>query len=233
MAQSTLGTVKGVYIDLETGGLDPNICGITEVAMAAFEIDLPIPGKQATACRITSRYQTYVKPQEWLVYAPGALAMQSYPGRQITLEFLETYGKTEARVVLDMQRFLGVHIYPNAKYWNAQMWAQNADFDHGFTSKMHQRVLAEDPTVGPLFAKRCDWSCTRKLFTKLGAMIYANNCQCGAISQKDIMPFYNLPQAQTHTALQDCIDGVTCLSKMLEDEANYYAQLYKLIEVPK
>lgn len=230
MAQSILGTVKGVFIDTETGGLDPKVHGITEVAALGFEIDLLVPGKQKAVARVTRRMQTFVKPNPWLSYCPGALGLQSHAGRTTTLEFLEAHGREEHVVIGMLAEFLGNNIYPDPKLWNSQVWAQNADFDHGFLSAMHQRVLAscpEDRTPPPhdMFAKRCDWSCSRKFFTKLGAMIYKNNCQYGKISQKDIMPFYGLDGQQAHTALQDCYDGVACLAKMFEDEASYYAQL--------
>lgn len=223
--QSTPGFIRGVFIDTETGGLSPETNGTTEVAMIHFEIDV-----LKADYKMLGRYQSFIKPHKWMTYSPGALALQSSPGRMITLDFLEAHGKSEAQVVTEVQQLLSSWIYPNAKYWNHQMWAQNAEFDHGFMSALHKRVLKDNPDAGDLFGPRCDWSCTRKNAAKLGAMIYENNCH-HSVSMKDLMKFYGMEEDQTHSALRDCIDGVRVLTRQIEDEAKYYRQLYQVDKV--
>lgn len=232
--QSTPGFVRGVYIDTETGGLDALVHGTTEVAMVHFEIEIPKVLRRPT-WKVLQKWQTFVKPQQWLAYSPGALEMQSRVGQPVTLEFLQAYGRDEKAVIEGMQAFLKGAIYPDPRYWNHQMWAQNADFDYDFISRMYERVKKASPEIEPLFTKRpagtskTDWSCTRKLASKLGSMgIPALNNQHHEISLRHLMKLFGVQHSQTHGALQDCYDGITVLSHLLAEESTYYRQLYQV-----
>lgn len=239
MSFSTPGVIKGVFIDTETGGLDPKVHGITEIAAAQFTITLQ---DEVPLVKIGRSIQTWVKPSPWLAYCPGALAMQSRPGVEMTLDYLHAHGRPEIQVVGMLQSFLHNEIYPNVRYWNHSIWAQNADFDHGFLLALQKRVGKDYPKATSnvqnkelgargltpyghleMFAERCDWSCTRKLFSQLGALGIGKVQEQGSkVSLKDIMPYYLIDKPKTHSALQDCHDGILCLSYMLHDQYNYY-----------
>lgn len=237
-SEPSKGIIRGVYIDTETGGLDALAHGLTEVAMVHFEIPLPRTDADKPTFKVLGSTQTFVKPREWLAYAPGALEMQSRPGQPITLEFLKAHGREERDVVKIIQHMLSNWIYPGHRYWNHQMWAQNADFDYDFMSRLYERVLKEDGiemtgdawfTPRPQGSSKTDWSCTRRLAAKLGAMGIPEINNLGSkISLRHLMELFGKKTPQTHGALQDCLDGIYVLSHLLALESKYYRHLYQV-----
>ncbi len=121
-----------MVFDLETGGLDPATCGITEIAAVAAVHDGTWQNNQ-----ITSRFVRILKPTPGLIYTDKALEMQCR-----TLADLEERGVTEAQALADLSDWVKLKL---GRAQTVSPWAHNAAFDMSFISAAVARNDMEMP----------------------------------------------------------------------------------------
>jgi DNA polymerase III epsilon subunit-like protein len=189
----------GVFIDTETGGLDPKVHALTQVAAIAFEIE---PGSKPV---IREVYQTYVQPSKWMAVSPGALEIQ-----HSSLQMLQDAGTPEVEVYHDLLDFLEKHL-GTSDSWGGRIWAQEAAFDHGFLRALEKRVGDND-----YFSDRCDWNCTKRLWTLLRFLGVHDEPKT---SLKNIIAYYGIrgENEQTHDATDDAVVALEALGMMLNN----------------
>jgi len=102
--------MRGVFIDVETGGLDPKVHALTQMAAIAFDLE---PGQ--TKPQILDVYQEIVKPDKWLAMSEGALSMQNR-----TMDVVLESGNEEQEVYRNLVCFLEKHIGP-ADQWGGRI----------------------------------------------------------------------------------------------------------------
>ncbi len=207
--------MRQVFIDCETGGLDPKVNGITEVALVCFELDPMKP----MDCTVVDQLSMRVAFNENMSYNPIALSMQ---GR----DFYDNKGThIESLVVSNMICFLQKNLGPFEirEAYRGRLVAQYAEFDWGFIRALFERNNFDvSGKSSPLFDSRCDWVCTRHLFRFLRT-IGAHNCQ--GDSMKNILPYYGIVRDEDeseHSAFGDAMVGIRAYQHMLNDLKNYY-----------
>lgn len=199
--------MNGIFIDCETGGLDPSVHALTQVAAVAFKVN---PGE---APIILDTYNKLVKPSQWLAVSPGALDIQHR-----ALDYLMQNGIEESIVYDELVSFIKETQFICADWAGQLCWAQEAAFDHSFCKALEKRVGNSDH-----FGDRCDWNCTKRLWILLRALGVHNNPRT---SLKNIIAYYGLrgENEQTHDALDDAIMSVNALGCMLRDLAQVFKQ---------
>lgn len=197
--------MRGVFIDVETGGLDPKVHALTQIAAIAFDID---PGSKP---QILDVYQEIVKPDKWLAMSEGALAMQNR-----TMDVVLEAGNEEQQVYRNLVCFLAKHIGP-ADQWGGRIWAQDASFDHSFCRALEMRV---GQGVN-YFSDRCDWNCTKRTWTMLRGLGVHNEPKT---SLKNIIAYYGIrgEDGQTHDAADDATVSLVALGMMMNDLFRFF-----------
>lgn len=115
--------MRVLVYDLETGGLDPHSCGITEIGAVTGDV---LTGQ------ICGRYQSYVKPEPTLLYNESALAVQGK-----SLDFLESNGRPIRTVFNELTSFVFDHIGAPI---SATAYAWKAAFDRDFMISHTKRL---------------------------------------------------------------------------------------------
>jgi DNA polymerase III epsilon subunit-like protein len=210
-------------IDLETGGLSSDTCGITELAAVAAEHD------RAGACHITDRICLLVRPQPDLEYLPGALEIQHR-----TLADLAV-GMCEEAALLALYGWVRGVYGPAGR---PQTWAHNADFDGRFLMAAHarydslmERAEAQQPVLHadhgqPIEDLRPVWrvacpipipmQCSMRAFKWLGKQGLHT---CSSANLDTVLAHYGItvrPECR-HTALGDAEATAQAIACMLRD----------------
>ena len=190
-----------VFIDVETGGLDPAVHGLTEVAAIAFTFDVEGGGQ------LIDSLTMLVQPNENLAYTPYALRLQ---GR--TLEWLQEHGSSEKCVLRSLSAFLFLYL-GNPESRHGLIWAHNATFDQRFLRALEERTTGINALrYSREFPTRCDFSCTKTLFYCLRAF-GVNDGKWSNL--KEIAKQYGIaPSGNEHSALADARMGIECLAAM-------------------
>ena len=193
----TLMTQTLVMIDLETGGLNPQENGVTEIAAVAFCLE-------AGKAREIETYSTLVKPFRTHSYTSYALSLQGQ-----TLETLERDGANPLTAYQGLAAFLERHVGKPGGERAGLIWAHNAPFDHSFLCAFSRDVSYRDD-----FSERCDWSCTKSLFYALRALGFHDGKWSNL---KELCRLFCVtPNGAEHTALRDARAAVGCLAAMTE-----------------
>jgi DNA polymerase III epsilon subunit-like protein len=198
-----------VYVDIETGGLDPDHNGITEIAAVPFVIGTDEKGLPFVQ-EAGGHFHCLVKPEKWLTYSTGSLSLQ---GR--TFDQLITNGIPELAAYTGLLYFLSDHLGDES--WIGRIWAHEAVFDHGFIRAMENR---QNRGSIARFGKRCDWSCSKFLYRRLAAIGVVPNME--EVHLNTVAAHYDIPFDVRHTAFGDCRVGIQCLEHILRDEYHYY-----------
>ena len=194
------------FVDVECGGLDPKVHGITEIAAIAFDFDTRNPFGHHECL---NEFQVLIQPNRELAYAPAALAMQDR-----TLDYLEEYGVSEREAWVGFAAFLQKHI---GDKWQGRIVAQYAEFDYGFLAALAGRC--GDAELLPA-GKRCEWLCTKNLFRLLSGLGIVTPSGCGF---EDILRWYGFwYDGKAHTALVDARAGVQVFRHEISDLKYYY-----------
>lgn len=190
-----------VYVDLETGGLDPNVHAVTEIGAVAFALDFT---KRNIGFEYLNEFQTFVKPDPNLSVTPFALDLQGK-----TYDEVMSVGVSENEA-LDGLYWFCADILAGDMH-NSRMIAHYAQFDYGFLRAMckrNNRLFWDDP--------RCDFICTRNLWITLRGMGVHTE-----VSDKleNIMLHYHpdWDKSQHHHALNDANTGVIVYHRMMCD----------------
>lgn len=196
--------MRYVFCDVETGGLDPKVHGITEIGAIAFDMDPMNPFK---GC-IGDEVRLLVRPNPNLAYTPYALQLQDR-----TLQYLEEYGVTELEAWTALDVFLQQHL----NRWQGHIVAHSAEFDRSFLSALAERC--GKPEALPARA-RCSWICTKNLFRILSGLGIVSSSSCGL---EDIMREYDIwYEGKQHEALTDARAGIQIFRHMVNDIKEYY-----------
>lgn len=203
--------MRYVFLDCETGSLDPKVHGITEIAAMAFDFDPRNPFDHH-AC--LNEFNVLIRPNTNLAYTPYALELQDR-----TLEYLSEYGMAEDEAWTALTEFLHDHINwrrPNVTT-HGSIIAHYAQFDHGFLAALAARVgeAAWLPA-----GKRCEWLCTKNLFRILSGLGIVAPQGCGL---NEIMQWYGIEfVGKQHDAMVDCRAGVQIFRHEIADLKHYY-----------
>ncbi len=207
--------MRQVFIDTETGGLDPKVHGLTEVALVCFDLDPVRPMN----CNIVDKLSIKIKFNDLLSYSPIALNMQHR-------QFGDNADAiSEEHAISNILHFLESWLGPGEvrDAYRGKLVAQYAEFDWGFIRELFGRHGFDVSGKGcPLFDSRCDWVCTRHLFRFLRT-IGAHNCQ--GDSMKNILPYYGIvrgEEEEEHSAFGDAMVSIRAYQHMLNDLKNYY-----------
>lgn len=200
-----------VFVDVEAGGLDPKVHGITEIAAIAFDFDTRNPFGHH---QCLNEFQVLIQPNRELAYAPAALAMQDR-----TLDYLEEYGVPEG----DAWRAFTAFLYDQINWWRPNVMthgsiiAHYAQFDYGFLAALAGR-LGEGELLPA--EKRCEWICTKNLFRVLSGLGIVSPRGCGLT---EIMNWYGVQfEGKQHNALVDCKAGVQVFRHMVGDLKQHF-----------
>lgn len=120
--------------DLETGGFDPNTCGITEISAVVVSTK-----PDWTEPRVTEHFTRYIALEEGLTYTDEALAIQ---GR--TLDDIQE-GQDLGSALRDLHRFVSRHFIAPRR---CSPWAHNAAFDMSFIRAACDRWTTDMPFNG-------------------------------------------------------------------------------------
>jgi DNA polymerase III epsilon subunit-like protein len=204
--------MTGVYIDVETGGLDPNSHAITQVSAVAFDICkdeqeqlLGIVAADGTAS-ILGVFKTWVHPAPWM-----GISIESMKLQGVTLGQLND-APGESIVYDNLIEFIKKYLGTDPSNWNGRIWAHSAEFDHGFLRAMELRV--KSPNFMDYFGDRCNWSCTKKLWATLRFLGIHNVAKTHL---KDIACYYDIDNSNHHDAESDALTGIQILGRMLND----------------
>lgn len=201
-----------VFVDTETGGLDPKRNGLTEIGAIGFDFD-------PETCRVDNlvEWNRLVKPEQCLSYTPYALRLQDR-----TIHYLDQVGEDERAVLVEFEEFvLSQLTYNHHNDYQNTLMAHWAQFDYDFISEVNRRFdnrRFEDTIFRP--GKRCEWICTKNMFRMLyGLGIVAAN----GSGLDDIVRYYgiNLP-GKEHQALTDARLGIEIFRHMVRDIKQHY-----------
>ena len=199
------------FVDVECGGLDPKVHGITEIAAIAFDFDTRNPFGHHECL---NEFQVLIQPNRELAYAPAALAMQDR-----TLDYLEEYGMSELHACNAFFAFLYDQINWNRPHTmtHGSIVAHYAQFDYAFLAALAERC----GDAGMLPAeKRCEWICTKNLFRILSGLCIVSPRGCGLT---EIMNWYGVQfEGKQHNALVDCRAGIQMFRHMVSDLKQHY-----------
>ena len=152
--------IAGLYIDTETGGLDPKIHALTSICVGAFTL---FPDREP---EINTFYRA-IRPTTELAVPDVALRVQGVSQAEI-------YGNsraTEKETLASLSLWLSAN-----ELLGLPVWAHNADFDRSFLSAACDRKYSswgspsgDTPFVCALAGRDARWNCTRYLAEKLVA----------------------------------------------------------------
>jgi len=196
---------KFCFVDCETGGLDPKVHGITEIAAIAFELDPknPFMGQMSQ-----TEFRVLIEPNPNLAYTPAALGLQDR-----TLQYLKEYGVSEADAWTSFETFLRTHL----NSWRGHIVAHFAQFDYGFLAALAERC---GRALALPAGKRCEWLCTKNLFRVLSGLEIVAPSSCGL---DDIMRWYGIGyEGKEHNAMTDARAGVKVFRHMMGSINKFY-----------
>ena len=188
--------MKGIVIDLETGGKEPEICAITEIGAVSFHLQ----GKQLVE---TGHLSLQVIPHEELFVSRKAEQVQNgvfdhfYQERDTTGQF--RYSENAALIYLmDGMR---AHLGSDPSTWKGKIWAHNAHFDLMFLHHLEKR-LCGNLGYKAAFPERITGSCTKMLTQSLMGL---GKLDIRGSSLDTLCDHFNIPRDTTkrHGALYD------------------------------
>ena len=198
---------SGLYIDTETGGLDPQVHALTSICAAHFRLF----ADPAQEIEIEAIYLP-IKPSPALVVSASALQVQNK-----TLSELQKEGIYERDQLLELSHWL-LH---EGELHTLSIWAHNADFDRGFLTASIRRCKANATYAGMLAGRDARWNCTRYLAEYLvqkGKLELPRKADgTASVSLDPLMERLGIPgrQGSGHDAREDVGLGVRVLDALL------------------
>lgn len=178
--------MTGVFIDLETGGLDPKLCAVTQIAAVAFTMS---PG----LCDLHDTFNALICPDPELYFCQRALTVQ---GRDLP----DLRGAGAEKDVYD--EFCGFC----RRHGSGGLWAHHAPFDEAFLSAVADRTGLPGPARGQV-------RCSKQL---AGILISAGLLPgLTKTSLKALAERFGLRQPEPHDALTDAATGGRVLQCLL------------------
>lgn len=189
-----------VFIDVETGGLDPVKNGLTEIALLAFH------------CQTFETYRPLtirVLGDPAKEYNEIALKMQNR-----TLEDVMTVGIPKEEAFGKVFEYLNTTLGPSGKNqlnWTGKIWAHNAPFDWGFLAQLDSEVYKGNSLI---FAGRPYFACSKYFMAGLRGLGLHDHPYTNLISS---LNFMGDDAVETHQATDDCYSGIRLLQAFVRD----------------
>lgn len=203
-------TFSGIVLDLETGGLDPERCAITEIGAVAFTTEngafvevesfhiQVMPAPNLYVCSSAANIQNRTMAD---IFAPAPLFPE--PG--------EMYGQSEGFALAHFDDFYLRNVV-NLKAHDPLLpiWAQNAPFDNAFMVEARRR---NPGCIKHRCADRGDYRCTKQLammlesFGRLKTVSFSLSCLADAVGVTH-------DEEQRHGALYDARLTLLVLSEL-------------------
>lgn len=200
---------RGLYIDTETGGLDPELHALTSICVAEFTL---FPDAEPEMGTINLR----IIPADGWHVTPRALEVQGLTHAEI---YHDTTRITESAAVEKLARWL---VGGEGLWEPLPIWAHNAGFDRGFVSALaNRRDLPKGHLVRQLAGRDSRWSCTRYLAEYLiqkGKLEMPRKPDgTGSVSLDPLMERLGISgrQGEGHDAHEDVRLGVEVLDRLL------------------
>jgi DNA polymerase III epsilon subunit-like protein len=216
-------SLMNVFLDVETGGLDPKVCGVTEIGVIAFVMNL---GREMIPQAANA---WLIQPMESKVYEEAALKMQ---GR--TLDDLGHYGQDPLTAYEGLASFLREYLGEQGEknnHWLGRIWTHNADFDFRFVQQFERDVRPDiqpaydakyEPTTRHgswMFHERDYFSCTKREWVNLRGMGFHTQEKSNL---EFIGKYLGIADIQEHHTLSDCATGIKVLSAMTRMVREYW-----------
>lgn len=205
-------TKRYIYVDTETGGLDPKRNGLTEIAAIGFDFDLE-------TCRVDNlvEWNRLIRPEPTLSYTPYALGIQDR-----TLQYLNLVGVDERIALVEFEEFvLSQLTHSHTDDYQNTLMAHYAQFDYDFIAEVSRRFDNRRDSAA-IFkpGKRCEWVCTKSMFRMLYGLGIVTTSSSGL---DDLVRYYgiNLP-GKEHQALTDAKRGIEIFRHMVRDIKQHY-----------
>lgn len=189
---------RGLVIDLETGGLDPRTCGITDIAAAVFEYS-----EDWKVVNVVGKFQTFVKPVlPRLTYSDEALKVQGK-----SLQFLVDNGIPEQVALANLASFIQRN-FTGIPAKEIDFWGHNSSFDLQFLIEAYK---GRHGLYTPF-----NWYCldTMALFRILRIAGYHSERQSKLDNVAKVYGF-EIPAEDRHTALGDVMGTILALKAMM------------------
>jgi DNA polymerase III epsilon subunit-like protein len=203
---------KGVFIDTETGGLDPALVGVNQIGLQAFTAG-------EGSVWLHKPLNLPIWPPEFLYYCDAALKVQN----RTFVEVMDARdAMTETVALLRAYEYIAEHLEdagPKNINWAGRIWAHNAPFDWAIIKAMQGRCPQASLKI--IESHRPDWSCTKAKWTEMSGRGMVDS---KASKLTEIAAYLNLndDQANFHDAIYDCVMGAHVLEAMMQIEREYY-----------
>jgi len=215
--------VRIFLFDLEMGGLDPAVHGLTEVSAA--KVHVPSDGRDP---HIEAFFQSFVRPRPELRYEDRALEIQAghlepwklSEGELITsadamFGFLETHGRDEPTVLRALKRWSNHYFGPD--HWAVSPWSHNIACDLTFLQAAVDRCFPDyRSTLNPMMPCNRAGRCSMILFRCLHDLgVHA----CHKADLDTILTHYriSIDPNHRHTAFGDVQATAQAIAEMLRD----------------
>jgi len=180
--------------DLETGGLDPKACAITQIAAAVVEATADY-----SSSFILNRMSTLVKPKDGLIVSDEALKATG-----LTLKRLEEEGRDEKETIAGLSKFVAKYFGDSKR---CSPFAHNSSFDMAFMEEACARCNVDLP-----FNRA--HVCTMHMFRSLRFAGYHDSYKANLPSVASALGVM-FDQTKAHDAGYDVEITANCLVKML------------------
>lgn len=189
-----------LFFDLETGGLDPATCAITQLGICYVTLTDKFETNIASA---TNRCWNVIPNPDLRVSHTAAKIQGSTPE-----ELRERDGITEAELIDELEEYLSLFNPETPVY------AWNASFDTSFMHSLIMRNIRPIDRVGKLHGRLV--RCARQFGLIAYDLGYLPSASSGGFSLKTAADHFGLVQQEPHDALADAITGSIVLTRIIQ-----------------
>ncbi len=198
--------MKGIFLDTETGGLEPTTDALCSIAVVSFDLSLPLD-----QCLICWDQELVCVPMNSpLRVTPDALRVQG-----LTREMLaDCSGRlSESDAVTNIVAY----IRGQAADFRANIVAWNAPFDAGFVSEalLHSGIVSNVFDPRAMLCARQFAMCSHAAGLVRGPVRFRNGVPLRLTSLSAWAEFYGMRQPEPHDALTDAQIGAKVLWHLL------------------
>lgn len=185
--------MRVAIIDTETGGLNPETCGLTQIAA----IDGVLHASEGKVVFSTAHvFHEVLRPFEGYGYEKSALEYQG-----LTMNDL-LQGSNVCGALTLLSNFMN----PIVACGPGRVWAQEDTFDHGFIRealRYESTIGNNDPQVRTWIKPRSDWNCSKRL-ARLCISLGILNCDSDSLDPVCRHLGIERPTFSNKKPVQDC-----------------------------